>query len=436
MKNRAMIHIMKHNFPDSLDRYIDSLYQANENKFDRETFASLVGKEAIFGDKLYRFLKDEGISDTVENILNSVLFSKNNIENAKKINSSINDHIANKGIFGYKVLLEAMVVATTAPEIQASINKNGNIAKRLMVNLGAFLNLGQDSNADAVYADIHRSMSEESFERRNRHGEKPNSVGVANVQTSSQLTDSVLKVANSRGFKLSTALTRKFDDIRTKVISSVKNTLVASGIMATVVLGASAGKNDANFDVEKLIDHVQLEQAINEAHTNFIPFQEHLDISDLIEVDQAKIASYQSKYNELAVEMQESENSIFAEELENSLYESKYVTMYDSINAGQVVVSDGDSLWGISEDIVDALYGDFVAALTDAEYNNEVANVTASLIEKNNIENPDLIHIHQKIKIPNEYKQFLKTEINQRIDVLADKLEEKQGLKNTAKINF
>ncbi|MCY9861094.1 hypothetical protein OTK49_00925 [Vibrio coralliirubri] len=437
MRNRAKMSVMKQYFPELVKGLVEYIYDNKMENKKEDAFAYEVGRHAICGSTISDYLKQEEMLDTVNNIVRELMFSKKNIDAARVTYDTIDLKIKKNKPFAEKLLAETFVRSCTDPRLVASVNGDGSVAKRLMMKLGGALNIGKDCRRDAMFTEILRGMNHETFARRNRNGDA-RTMGAGNIDTSNIITDDVMAVAKEKNISLANELTRKFEEIKQKAIDTGRSAIAITGIMSVCVFGASALSPDNNMNPDVLIQKHNIEQVVHESMNtshSTISLDEITRLTDAFSDRFEGHDSFDAGMMDADIAFEEldlHELSPFQAQVEQEMFEAQFNAIEKGIMAGFVDVVQGDNLTKISEKIVDSIYGDYTAALTDGEYNKEVNRVVADLVNENGIQNPDLIFPDQAVKIPDSYKTMFEADLETRVNDLAEKLDQKQ----TSKIAF
>lgn len=437
MRNRAKMIVMKQYYPELVKGLVEYIHDQKMGNKAEDAFAYEVGRHAICGSTISDYLKQEGMLNTVNNIVLELMYSKKNIDATRVAYDTIDVKMKKNKSFADKLLVETFVRSCTDPRLTAAVNGDGSVAKRLMMKLGGALNIGKDCRRDATFTEILRGMNHETFARRNRNGDA-RTMGAGNIDTSNIITDDVVAVAKEKNITLANELTRKFEEIKQKAIEAGRSAIAITGIMSVCVFGASALSPDHNMNPDLLIEKHNIEQVVQESmNTSFST----ISLDDLARNTEAFTTRFEG-HDSINVDMMDAameaesldtfEVSPIQEQIEQEMFEAQYNATENAIMAGFVEVVHGDNLTKISEKIIDSIYGDYTAALTDEEYNKEVNRVVADLVKANDIQNPDLIFPDQVVKIPESYKAMFEADLETRVDALAEKLDEKP----TSKISF
>lgn len=434
MHNRAKLMVMKKYYPDLVKGMVEFIHSSKMDGKENDGFAYEVGRHAICGSTISDYLKDQEMLGTVNNIVYELTYSKKNIDETRSVYPNIDSQLQKNKSFAKQLLLENFVKSHTDPTLTAAVNKNGSVAKRLMMKIGGALSLGKDSRRDATFSEILKGMSHETFTRRNRNGDA-RTMGAGNLDAANSLTDDVMRVAHEKGFTLANDLTRKFEEIKTSLVRKVKTAAAASGVMAVVVLSSAAG---TPINIEKFMESPSFHQAVDESLTSS---QKTISLEEFHRLEVAYAGGFDTdltkdidviESKKEADSLQYSSSSSLQEHLDHEVFEAQHQPMYQSIDSGQVIVFEGDNLTMISERVLAEVYGDYLSALTESEYQQQIHKVNVDLSKASGLDNPDLIYPDQKISIPDKYKELMSLGLEERVDLLAESLSQR----NTSSVKF
>lgn len=437
MHNRAKLMVMKKYYPDLVKGMVEFIHSSKMDGKENDGFAYEVGRHAICGSTISDFLKEQEMLGTVNNIVYELAYSKKNIDETRSVYPNIDNQIQKNKSFAKQLLLENFVKSHTDPRLTAAVNKNGSVAKRLMMKIGGALNIGKDCRRDATFSEILRGMSHETFARRNRNGDA-RTMGAGNLDAANSLTEDVMRVAHEKGFTLANDLTRKFEEIKANVVRKAKTAAAVSGVMAVAVLSSTATTPENTINIDKFMENPSFHQAVDEG---LLSSQKTISLEEFHRLEMAYAGGFETDSNndidvyesiKEAESLQYSSSSSLQEQLDHEVFEAQYQSMYQSIDAGHVVVFEGDNLTEISERVLTEVYGDYLSALTESEYQQQIHKVNMELSKASGLDNPDLIYPDQKISIPEQYKELMSLGLEERVDLLAESLSQK----NTSSVKF
>lgn len=430
MHNRAKMIVMKKHFPEHSKGLVS--YIADHKRTDPEMdFAELVGRKSVFGQTLSEYLKQEGLLDTVNNIVHELVMAENNINAARAKYDKFDYQMkTNKG-YAHRKLFETFVESATPPEVLAALREDGTPAKRAMVALGEFLGVGNDVTKSAVFATILDGTRKEAFKRRNKAIDSQRIMAGQDLMIANDLANDTYEVAKEKNIPVADKMLSKFRSIAKKA----KTTLAACAIMSVSALSATSPAPESP-EIDGLLQKANIEQVVQQSYEN--PF------STLSRSEMERLATHYNPHLEhsgtapdsidhdaLSSAMDDSMLSPIQVEMENERFEQRNQGLNNSIAGGNFVVEAGDTLSGIADNVLTEMYGDYLVALTNAEYQGEISKVVQDLAQLNGIDNPDLIFPEQVIEIPAKYKASMENSLEQRIDNLANDLEEKPSAKSS-----
>lgn len=430
MHNRAKLMVMKKYYPELVKGLVEFIHTTKMEFKESDGFAYEVGRHAICGSTISDFLKEQEMLGTVNNIVYELAYSKKNVDETRNTYPNIENQIQKNKSFAKQLLLENFVKSHTDPRLTAAVNKNGSVAKRLMMKIGGALNIGKDCRRDATFSEILRGMSHETFARRNRNGDA-RTMGAGNLDAANSITEDVMRVAHDKGFTLANELTRKFEEIKVNVVRKAKTAAAVTGVMAVVVLSSAANSPDNDLNIDKFMESPSFQQAVDEAQRS--P-QKITSLEEFHRAEMAYAGGFETNSNsdiDVFESIKEAENlqyssiSSLQEQLNHEVFEAQQQPMLSSIKAGHVVVMEGDNLTEISERVLTEVYGDYLAALTESEYQQQIHKVNMDLAKASGLDNPDIIYPDQLISIPSQYKELMSLHLDDRADLLADSLSQK-----------
>ena len=420
MHNRAKLMVLKRNYPELAKGLVEYIYKNKMLNKNAEELAFEVGRHSICGSTITDYLKQESMLDTVNNIVNELAYSARNIAITRDLHSKIDNHIKKNKSFANQLLVESVVRSNTEQLFLSAVDNKGSIAKRFMMKVGSSLNLGEDCRRDAVFSEILKGMNKETFARRNKNGDA-RTMGAGNIEASSALTEDVIAVAKENNITLVDELTQKFESMKKKLVHAGKSALVVGGLMSVFVFGATANSPTQQINIDHYLNKANIEQSVIESVGDQL---ELLTNTNKITTSEKQVIGAFSEDNLPFVAIDPILEQYEDEKLKESL--SRVST---SINNGKFIVEDGDNLSKLSESILDEIYGDYVTVLTSNEYQKEILNINEQLVQVNNLDNPDLIFPEQQLNIPENIKVMMTLNIDQRVDILAEKISEKSSNK-------
>ena len=231
----------------------------------------------------------------------------------------------------------------------------------------------------------------------------------------------VIAVAKENNITLVDELTQKFESMKKKLVHAGKSALVIGGLMSVFVFGATANSPTQQINIDHYLNKANIEQSVIESVGDQL---ELLTNTNKITTSEKQVIGAFSEDNLPFVAIDPILEQYEDEKLKESL--SRVST---SINNGKFIVEDGDNLSKLSESILDEIYGDYVTVLTSNEYQKEILNINEQLVQVNNLDNPDLIFPEQQLNIPENIKVMMTLNIDQRVDILAEKISEKSSNK-------
>ncbi len=411
-----------------LDKLVEKCGEQYKKKFnsdqpDSVDFEYMVGSVVFKGAFLENFLKEEGewakyfegIKDQMssEVIMNEVRSNNSSFDKVRKQNPSQANAIQLQALIDQKI--PKMVKLAF---MMKKAGKKG-FSKAIVTALG------EKELQKGVWVGLFRGMRDRGLSRTVGYGFKGALESGVVHATALAMQKSVLDYAKEHGLKHATKFKEMMKNVvaTTAMVSAMTLTMAqmpsTESVERVVKVGNESSFSQAAPTIEEFKDFakdIHIHQLPKVADVGGTTGETVLPLpDDVIE------ASFDFGDVDLSVKraIEESVDDVST----NSFgFASKVESLMDGVPQDYTVKS-GDNLWSVSADLVSqALKGREYILDEQGRFDNMVANVVKTIASENGIQNPDVIHPEQNIKLPTSIIDGIKAKLglsDAAVDVLS-----------------